>query len=151
MTTNQLVLLGAMGWEQPAWKDGFYPAELPDDWLLPYYSTQFQAVFLPAPVWQAASDATWAQWLDDTPPGFHFVLEPASSLSGLPSSERVLLATPEWAAAHIWRLDEMPDLRALAQRITQHAATGEPLFVFSRSGNLALLEQVSTLKQVMGY
>ena len=39
----------------------------------------------------------------------------------------------------------------LAQRIMQQATTGEPLFVFSRSGDADLLEQANTLKQVMGY
>ena len=62
-----------------------------------------------------------------------------------------MLATPEWTVAHVWWLDEAPDLRALAQRISLQAATGEPLFVFSRSGDLALLRQVDALKQVMGY
>ena len=151
MQTNQLVLTGAVNWAHPAWHGGFYPDDLPDDWLLPYYNTQFQAVYLPAQAWQGIPSATWAQWLEDTQPGFCFVLEPAQEAAAKPASERVLLATPEWTAAHIWWLDEAPDLRALAQRITQQAATGEPLFVFSRSGDLALLRQVDALKQVMGY
>jgi hypothetical protein len=62
-----------------------------------------------------------------------------------------VLATPAWQAQHVWWLDEAPDLRPLAQRITRHAASGEPLYVLSRSGDLGLLEQVRTLKQVMGY
>jgi L-amino acid N-acyltransferase YncA len=62
-----------------------------------------------------------------------------------------LLAGPAWAAEHVWWLDEAPDLRALAQRISQHAETGEPLFVISRSGNLALMEEADALRQVMGY
>jgi len=151
MQTNQLVLAGAVNWAHPAWQGGFYPDDLPDDWLLPYYNTQFQAVYLPGPTWQGISSATWKQWLEDTQPGFYFVLEPAQETTAKPASERVLLATPEWTAAHIWWLDEAPDLRALAQRITQQAATGEPLFVFSHSGDLALLCQVDALKQVMGY
>ncbi len=151
MTPAPLVLVGAAGWAHPAWRSGFYPGELPDDWLLSYYNTQFQAVYLPAAVWQNADEATWAQWLDDTQDGFCFVLEPGDAVSLKPASERVLLATPAWEAAHVWWLDEAPDLRLLAQRITQQAATGEPLFVFSRSGNLALMEQANTLRQVMGY
>lgn len=151
MQTNQLILTGAVNWAHPAWHGGFYPDDLPDDWLLPYYNTQFQAVYLPAQTWQGIPSATWAQWLEDTQPGFCFVLEPAQEAAAKPASERVLLATPEWTAAHIWWLDEAPDLRALAQRITLQAATGEPLFVFSRSGDLALLRQVDALKQVMGY
>lgn len=151
MTAPSLVRVGAAGWLHPAWRNGFYPDGLPDDWLLSYYNTQFQAVYVPAAVWQAASEATWAQWLDDTQDGFYFVLEPGDAPPAHPASPRVLLASPAWEAAHVWWLDEAPDLRRLAQRITQQAATGEPLFVFSRSGNLALLEQASTLRQVMGY
>ncbi len=151
MASDTLVLIGASGWLHPAWRNGFYPDGLPDDWMLAYYNTQFQAVYLPAPVWLAASKAVWEQWLNDTQEGFHFVLEPADPASPQPASARVVLATPAWQAAHIWWLDETPDLRRLAQRITRQAETGEPLYVFSRSGDLDLLEQARTLKQVMGY
>ncbi len=82
MTSGTLVLVGASGWLHPAWRGGFYPDGLPDDWLLSYYNTQFQAVYLPAPVWQAASEATWEQWLNDTQDGFHFVLEPGDAAFG---------------------------------------------------------------------
>ena len=151
MTSPALVFVGALNWDHPAWRGRLYPDDLPEDWLLSYYNTQFQAVYLPAAVWQAVSEATWAQWLDDTQDGFRFVLEAGDAAAVPPVSPRVLLATPEWTAAHVWWLDDAPDMRALAQRITQQAATGEPLFVFSRSGNLGQLEQVKTLKQIMGY
>ena len=151
MTSGNLVLVGASGWQDPAWRGGFYPSDLPDDWTLSYYSTQFQAVYLPAPLWQAASDATWAEWLNDTHEAFHFVLEPADAAPPPPVSARVVLAPPAWEAQHVWWLDEAPDLRQLARRITRHAETGEPLYVFSRSGDLGLLEQALSLKQVMGY
>ena len=150
MTASALVLLGAVGWDHPAWRASFYPEGLPDDWLLSYYNTQFQAVYLPAAVWHSASAATWAGWLHDTRDDFQFVLEPAGAADAKPASPRVVLATPEWASAHLWWLDEAPDPRELAQRITQHAANGEPLYLFSRSGNLSLLEQARTLKQVIG-
>jgi len=151
MASRALVLIGAVDWQHLAWRGRLYPDDLPDDWLLSYYNTRFSAVFLPAAVWQAASEATWAHWLYDTREDFHFVLEPAESGARMPESARVLLATPAWQAEHAWWLDEAPDLRLLAQRITRQAATGEPLFVFSRSGNLDLLEQADTLRQVMGY
>jgi hypothetical protein len=151
MTSTSLVLVGAAGWQHPAWRGRFYPDDMPDDWMLSYYNTQFQAVYLPATVWQAASEATWAQWLYDTRDGFFFVLEPGDAASAKPAGARVVLATPSWEAAHVWWLDEAPDLRQLSQRITRQAVTGEPLFVFSRSGNLGLMEQADTLRQVMGY
>jgi hypothetical protein len=146
-----MVLVGAAGWQHPAWQGSFYPEDLPEDWLLSYYNTRFQAVYLPAAAWQAVSQATWAQWLFDTRDGFYFVLEPGAPASIPLASERVLLATPRWQADHIWWLDEAPDLRALAQRISRQAASGEPLLVFRRSGDLGLMEQAATLKQVMGY
>jgi len=151
MTSIPLVLVGAVGWQHPLWRNGFYPDGLPDDWMLSYYNTQFQAVYLPASVWQAASKTSWEQWLNDTRAGFYFVLEPAGATPPQPARERVLLATQAWEARHVWWLDETPDLRLLAQRIAQQAATGEPLFVLSRSGDLGLLEQANTLRQVMGY
>jgi hypothetical protein len=151
MTASPLVLVGAAGWQHPGWRGAFYPDDLPDDWLLSYYNTQFSAVYLPAAVWQAASDATWAQWLYDTREGFYFVLEPGEDGPRKPESSRVLLPTPAWQAEHVWWLDEAPDLRALAARITEQAATGEPLFVISRRADLPLLEQADTLRQVMGY
>ena len=151
MTSSALVLVGAMNWNRPDWRGSFYPEDLPDDWMLSYYNTQFQAVYLPAAVWQTASDAIWAQWLGDTQDGFCFVLEPGDAGAVPPVSPRVLLATPAWTAAHVWWLDQAPDLRALAQRIAQQATTGEPLFVFSRRGDLMQLERANNLKQVMGY
>ena len=116
-----------------------------------YYNTQFQTVYLPESVWQSVSETTWEQWLNDTRDDFVFVLEPGAKAFTQPASERVLQAHPAWVIDHVWWLDEAPDLRSLARRITQQSATGEPLFVFSRSGNLVLLEQVNALKQVMGY
>ena len=79
MAFGNLVLVGASGWLHPAWRGSFYPDDLPEDWQLSYYNTRFQAVHLPAAFWQAASPATWAQWLHDTQEGFHFVLEPGDA------------------------------------------------------------------------
>lgn len=146
-----LVYVGAVDWTRADWRGRFYPDDLPEDWLLPFYNTQFQAVYLPAAVWRGAVAADWRQWLDDTREDFRFVLEPAPDSASVPASPRLLWADDAWQAAHLWWLDEAPDLRALAQRIAQHAARGEPLYVFSRAGDLARLEQVTALRQVMGY
>lgn len=151
MSADRVVLVGAAGWECPDWRGPLYPDELPDDWMLSYYNTQFQAVYLPAATWEAASETTWRQWLDDTREDFYFVLEPGSGASRPPASPRVVVADPAWAATHVWWLDDAPDLRALAARIADHAARGEPLFVFSRRADLARLEQVKALEQIMGY
>ena len=151
MTSHPLVLVGAVGWLHPAWCNGFYPDDMPAEWFLSYYNTQFSAVYLPADVWQAAAESTWQQWLHDTRDGFFFVLEPGPAGSLPMDDPRVVLATPAWEGEHVWWLDEAPDLRSLAERITRQAATGESLFVFSRSGHLGSMEQANTLRQVMGY
>ena len=66
MKFNTFIYIGAVDWTHFAWRQTLYPEDLPEDWLLSYYNTQFQAVYLPASVWQAASATTWAQWLSDT-------------------------------------------------------------------------------------
>ena len=149
MSAPFLIHTGAADWLHPAWRGHFYPADLPGDWLLSYYNTRFQAVYLPAARWQAASSAEWAQWLDDTQPGFVFLLEPGAGAP--PDSPRVIVATPDWVASRVWWLDDAPDLRALARRAAEQAAAGEALYVISRQGNLGWLEQVNSLRQVMGY
>lgn len=151
MAATHLVLIGAVGWLHPAWDGAFYPDDLPADWRLSYYNTQFQAVYLPASFWQAATTETWVAWLDDTLEGFRFLLEPGDPARAQPASPRVVLATPAWQAQHVWWLDEAPDLRRLGQRIAQQAASGAPLYVLSRSGDLELMKQAVTLAQVMGY
>jgi hypothetical protein len=101
MASGNLVLIGASGWLHPAWRGSFYPDGLPDDWQLSYYNTQFQAVYLPAPVWQAASTATWDQWLHDTQDG--------SSLKrdGAGAARFRRYRWPRRRQAHAWWLDEV--------------------------------------------
>ena len=151
MSTHLLVRVGAAGWQRPAWRGPFYPDDMPDEWMLSYYNTQYSAVYLPAAVWQGATAETWSQWLFDTRDDFHFVLEPGDPAVAPPAAERVFLADADWAAAYVWWLDDAPDLRTLSQRIARQAASGEPLYVISRSGDLGAMAAADTLRQVMGY
>lgn len=150
MQANAFLYLGAENWTHPAWLQAFYPEDLPEDWLLSYYNTQFQTVFLPAQVWRAVPAAVWKQWFNDTQEGFVFILEEAGDAEP-PTDKRVQVASPAWLDAHVWWLDAAPDLRELAGRIAAHAASGEPLFIISRSGDLERLRQVEALRQVIGY
>jgi hypothetical protein len=144
-----LICTGVEDWLHPVLRSLFYPNDLPDDWLLTYYNTRFQAVYLAAARWQAASVGDWSQWLEDTQPGFRFLLEPG--VVPPPSDARVIEATPDWCAAHLWWIDACPDLRELARHASARAASGEPFYVISRRGDLDKLEQVATLSQVLGY
>ncbi|MFP4560900.1 MAG: hypothetical protein ACLFRB_07970 [Thiohalorhabdus sp.] len=40
--------IGTRGWKFPQDVSGFYPEDLPEDWALEYYTTQFHALELPA-------------------------------------------------------------------------------------------------------
>ncbi|MEW6591808.1 MAG: hypothetical protein AB1418_12335 [Pseudomonadota bacterium] len=151
MTASLLVRVGAVGWQHATWRGPFYPEDMPEDWMLSYYNTQFSAVYLPAECWQTASPDAWAQWLYDTRDDFHFILAPGDPGVAPPASERVWVADADWVAAHLWWLDDAPDLRALSQRIARQAASGEPLYVISRGGDLARMHEADTLRQVMGY
>lgn len=151
MNTYHLVRTGAVEWLHPAWLGQFYPADLPEDWMLSFYNTQYLSVYLPHPVWKEVAMETWAQWLLETREDFHFLLEPGESRVAPPPSDRILVASADWASRHLWWLDENFDLRALGRRIGEHAATGETLYVISRSGDLQKLQAVDDLTQVMGY
>lgn len=144
-----LIQVGALGWLHPDWQGVFYPDDLPADWQLSYYNTQFQAVYLPAAYWQAATTLDWQSWLEDTQPGFSFLLEPGQGTH--PVDERIIDVDASCAAQRLWWLDEHADMRALARRASEHAAVGLPLYTISRTGNLSLMQQVNTLRQVMGY
>ncbi len=150
MESTDFLYLGSQDWRHPAWRGGFYPEDLPDDWLLSYYNNQFQSVYLTAEQAAAATPEDWATWLSDTLERFVFLVEFEAGLA-LPASPRIRLVQPDWAARHVCWLEEAGDLRALSQRIAAHAASGEALFILSRSGDLAGLDRVTELRQVMGY
>lgn len=151
MNSYHLLRIGAVGWAHPAWIGPFYPEDLPDDWMLSFYNSQYLAVYLSHPVWGEVPTETWSQWLSETVEGFHFLLEPGQARHALPASDRILLATPDWAEKHLWWLDGNFDLRALGRRIAEHASRGEALYVISRGGDLQQMQAVNELRQVMGY
>lgn len=149
MDPTTFLYLGARDWQHAHWRGGFYPEDLPEDWVLSYYNTRFQTVYLPATRWSALGAADWQRWFDDTLSRFVFLLEPADARP--PDSPRVVLATPGFTEKHVVWLEDMPDVRALARRIGQHAETASPLFLLSREGDLARLDTAENLRAVLGY
>jgi uncharacterized protein YecE (DUF72 family) len=67
--------LGAYGWRHAHWLDTFYPADLPADWQLTYYSNAFNSVLVPADYWQAKETLDCESWLEAVHPGFQFFVE----------------------------------------------------------------------------
>ena len=68
-------IVGARGWQHPAWVSGYYPPDMPAEWRLAYYANDFTGVLIPATAWQDAPPAVWRTWHADTPPAFRFLLE----------------------------------------------------------------------------
>lgn len=145
------VLLGAEDWLHPSWVGEFYPDDLPEDWRLAYYNTQFRAVYLPYPRWSATAIAERRQWVEDTQPGFRFVLEPGpadvtDAVESLLGHRLGRIARRE--DPHLLWFDTQTDLRRLKAAID---AAPKPMYLFSRDADLPTLRQVATLLELMGY
>ncbi len=142
----QRVALGAIGWDQPAWSSHFYPADMPTDWHLTFYNTQFACVFLPEETWRQADTAAHATWAADTHEEFMFLLEGArpEELPGELAGR--VRGVDRNDPALIWFDRETP-LKALAARITQSEA---PCYLLSADGDLGQVERVRTLLELLG-
>lgn len=149
---NYIVYLGARHWKHGAWQGDFYPPDLPEDWQLPFYNTQFRCVFLPAEIWQQAGEEEIAAWLQETRADFRFVLEGVSGMSEADArkadrfGERGVMAD----RIDIIRMTGDPDLRELAGRMQKAAQNGVALYVISDDGALPQLRKIGELMSVLG-
>lgn len=149
---SRAVLLGAVGWLHPSWQTVFYPDDLPEDWLLAYYNIHFRSVFLPHAHWSRATDTELAQWVQDSQPGFRFVLEsgPSPGAAGRAAGilgERLGMITHRDDPRLLW-FDAGTDLKTLAGEIERR---DKPLYLFSLDADLAALQRVGTLLELMGW
>ena len=149
---NYIVYLGAVGWTHAAWEGSFYPDDLPHDWQLSFYNTQFRCVYLPHGQWVNASDEEVSAWLREPQAGFRFVLGGTvqSNAGELEKAARFGNRAVREADADICWLEGEPDLRELARRMQAAARTGVPLYVISRDAALAALGKVRELMDVLG-
>lgn len=77
---SQRLLIGACGWQHPAWELEFYPADIPPEWQITYYANEFPVVLLRASDWNLQTDLK--QLRADVHEAFRFVVElPAAILS----------------------------------------------------------------------
>jgi len=77
--------IAAYGWQGEAWQ-GFYPADLPDDWRLDFYSNEFRSVVVPADMWPSINPDMVEEWLDAVHDEFRFYFE--ITAEQLPSQEQ---------------------------------------------------------------
>ncbi|MFO7602603.1 MAG: DUF72 domain-containing protein [Gammaproteobacteria bacterium] len=75
MTNNYRIRFGTVGWQHPQWHGGFYPEDLPEEWLLPFYGNEFPVVAVPMSAWDAAPATLTASWRDNSDAHFRFVFE----------------------------------------------------------------------------
>jgi len=152
------VRLGLADWRRPELLDTFYPAELPEEWRLSYYASQFTCVWLDHSAWADLTPALAQQWREDTGRSFRFVLEAGDPgfVSGQGSEAGEALArlgerlAGVMDADHpslIW-LEPDVDLRTLndvLRRWLDGEGWGGDLYLLARKVDLATLEQVETL------
>lgn len=143
------IRVGAVDWRRPAWDGAFYPADLPEDWRLGFYSSQFNCVYLPAAAWQGAGAAELARWRDDAHSRFVFLLEavPGQAVPAELADKARAVAADD--PRIVW-FDRGSDLKPLADRLRSGSEAAE-LFLVSRDGDLGQLERVGTLLELMGF
>ncbi|OYY92569.1 MAG: hypothetical protein B7Y41_15430 [Hydrogenophilales bacterium 28-61-23] len=145
---SRSVRLGALGWSDPAWRGTFYPADMPDEWRLTYFNTQFNCVFLAQADWRRASSDQLAQWNADTHEQFVFLLEgEAAQPAPEALAGKALLMRPDDPAI-LW-FTRNSSLKQLAGALSENAVA-MPHFLVSRDGDLGQMERVATLLEVMG-
>ncbi len=145
---KQPVALGADGWDRPEWSDAFYPPDMPEAWRLTYYNTQFDCVFLAAPVWRQVDAAAYEAWAADTHEHFLFLLEEARP-EALPE---VLAGRARGIRRDDPRLlwfDRQTSLKTLAAQLALPAGEA-PLYLISQDGEMGQIERVRTLLELMG-
>ncbi len=141
-------LLGTAGWDQPEWAASFYPSDMPVEWRLSFFNTQFECVYLEERVWRQASAAEREVWAADTHEHFVFLFENArrDELPAVLADRGVGLRRED--ARLLW-FDRDTDLKRLAGQV----ATGEgdlSRYLISADADLGQIERVRTLLQLMG-
>lgn len=147
-------LLGAIGWDHPAWNGVFYPDDLPAEWRLNYYNTLFECVYLPYTTWRVTPLETLQAWRHTTLDHFRFLLEPPPALDTDTAQiaalgEKAVVAFPKRGPTLLW-LDPDTPVKQLACSL-QALENARPIYLLSVSGDLAQLQQARTLLQIMGY
>lgn len=144
------VYLGAVDWNWPHWPGRFYPEDLPEDWRLAYYNTQFGCVWLPE-AGCASRAGDLAAWLAETRPGFRF-LGPAG---GPWAAEVECHAASGQVSAHapdhpdlIWFTRDTP-VRALADLLRTRRADGA-VYLLSQDGDLDAINRARDLLGILG-
>ncbi len=140
------IRLGTVGWNHREWNEGFYPVDMPEDWRLAFFNTQFHCVFLEQAVWQQAGAEQRAQWQADTHDRFRFLLECDVSLP-LPVELEGKAELLQRSDARILWFKRSSSLKELAATLSGDV---KPRYLISLDGDMGQIERVATLLEVMG-
>lgn len=69
---QQKIRLGTCAWSFEEWCGNFYPADLPADQWLEFYSRHFPAVEVDSTFYNAPAESTILRWMESTPASFRF-------------------------------------------------------------------------------
>lgn len=67
--------VGTSGYAYKPWKGSFYPADLPDKQMLPYYGERFRSVEINNTFYRMPKTSVVEAWAAEVPEGFRFVLK----------------------------------------------------------------------------
>lgn len=155
--TDYNVLVGAEGWKHVRWQGNFYPDDLPEDWELSFYNSQFRCVYLAKSAWAGRSIADAEVWLKDTQANFRFIFEPPDRITQQTAAILKAMAGRAFVddsgrnGQELLWFPPAPDLRALGRRIEEAVRQGNTLYLLNREAHLPSLERVRSLVEVMGY
>lgn len=68
-------LLGTSGFSYPEWRGSFYPEDLPESRMLPYYAERFSSVEINNTFYRMPSAKVLSAWAAEVPESFRFVLK----------------------------------------------------------------------------
>jgi uncharacterized protein YecE (DUF72 family) len=151
------IYVGALGWRHSHWLGDFYPEELPEEWQLSFYNSQYRCVYLPFEHWQDLSVMDARSWLADTQPHFRFILQSSAVETGEQAefhkalAQRVLMDNEVPTRSRLLWFPAEPDLRLLGREIQLAVDQGVELYLLSREAHLPAMEKVRSLVEVLGY
>src|SRR3569623_610051 len=91
---------GTSGWHYAHWKGPFYPASMPNNQILSFYTAHYTTVELNNPFYRIPTEKTFAAWRENTPSGYLFAGKAKRRFTHIKK-----------------RLDPLPELEDFLQRV----------------------------------
>lgn len=158
---NQSIRVGAFGWQHDRLVEGFYPADLPEDWRISFYANEFSAVLVPTRQW-LDEELDLQEWLD-VPENFRYYLQATAE----PCDSRLVqlkLALGDHYAGLVEHVDgrinepggavvidmQSRSLREWRDWLTRHAATLRVVFLNHSELDYQQLADFKSLLELLG-